>query len=138
MFPHNIGLGVTRDPALVRDVEHIAAQETRTTGPQWAFAPCVCVARDDRWGRTYEPFGEDPRLVREMETAIDGFEGPPGHLSDPDRVLATAKHFARDGLTTYATGSNMHTAGDYPIDRRHAQAPRGQRDAVLLGRRLDR
>ncbi len=53
-----------------------------------------------RWGRTYESFGEDPRLVQEMETAIDGFQGSPGHLSDPDRVLATAKHFAGDGLTT--------------------------------------
>jgi beta-glucosidase len=117
VFPHNIGLGATRDPALVRSVEHVAAEETRTTGPQWAFAPCVCVARDDRWGRTYESFGEDPRLVREMETAIDGFQGPPGHLSDADRVLATAKHFAGDGLTTYGTGSNMHTTGNYPIDQ---------------------
>ena len=117
VFPHNIGLGASRDPALVREVEHVAAQETRTTGPQWAFAPCICVARDDRWGRTYESFGETPSLVREMETAIDGFQGPPGHLSDPDRVLATAKHFAGDGLTTYGTGSNMHTTGNYPIDQ---------------------
>jgi beta-glucosidase len=117
VFPHNIGLGASRDPGLVRDVEHVAAEETRTTGPQWAFAPCICVARDDRWGRTYESFGEDPRLVQEMETAIDGFQGPPGHLSDPDRVLATAKHFAGDGLTTYGTGSNDHTTGNYPIDQ---------------------
>jgi beta-glucosidase len=117
VFPHNIGLGASRDPALVRDVEHVAAEETRTTGPQWAFAPCICVARDDRWGRTYESFGEDPRLVQEMETAIDGFQGPPGHLSDPDRVLATAKHFAGDGLTTYGTGSNSQTTGNYPIDQ---------------------
>ena len=74
VFPHNIGLGATRDPALVRDIEHVAAEETRTTGPQWAFAPCICVARDDRWGRTYESFGEDPGLVARMETAIDGFQ----------------------------------------------------------------
>ena len=117
VFPHDIGLGASRDPALVRDVEHVAAQETRTTGPQWVFAPCICVARDDRWGRTYESFGEDPNLVRMMETAIDGFQGPPGHLSDPDRVMATAKHFAGDGLTTYGTGSNMQTTGTYPIDQ---------------------
>jgi beta-glucosidase len=117
VFPHNIGLGATRDPALVRDVEHVAAEETRTTGPQWVFAPCICVARDDRWGRTYESFGEDPNLVRQMETAIDGFQGPPGHLSNPDRVMATAKHFAGDGLTTYGTGSNMQTTGTYPIDQ---------------------
>ena len=117
VFPHDIGLGATRDPALVRDVEHVAAEETRTTGPQWVFAPCICVARDDRWGRTYESFGETPSLVREMETAIDGFQGPPGHLSNPDRVMATAKHFAGDGLTTYGTGSNMQTTGNYPIDQ---------------------
>jgi beta-glucosidase len=117
VFPHDIGLGASRDPALVRDVEHVAAEETRTTGPQWVFAPCICVARDDRWGRTYESFGEDPSLVKEMETAIDGFQGPPGHLSDPDRVMATAKHFAGDGLTTYGTGSNMQTTGNYPIDQ---------------------
>src|SRR3954454_18664382 len=117
VFPHNIGLGATRDPSLVEAVEHVAAEETRTTGPQWAFAPCICVARDDRWGRTYESFGESPDLVKRMETAIDGFQGPPGHLSDPDRVLATAKHFAGDGLTTYGTGSNMQTTGNYPIDQ---------------------
>jgi beta-glucosidase len=66
VFPHNIGLGATRDPALVRDVEHITASETRSTGPQWTFAPCICAARDDRWGRTYESFSEDPRLVERM------------------------------------------------------------------------
>jgi beta-glucosidase len=117
VFPHNIGLGATRDPALVRRVEHIAASETRSTGPQWAFAPCICVARDDRWGRIYESFGETPALVKRMETAIDGLQGPPGHLSDNTRVLATAKHFAGDGLTRYGTGSNMQTTGDYTIDQ---------------------
>jgi beta-glucosidase len=117
VFPHNIGLGATRDPKLVADVEHIAAEETRSTGPQWAFAPCICAARDDRWGRTYESFSEDPRLVEQMETAIDGFQGKPGQLDRPDRVLATAKHSAGDGLTVYGTGSNNHTTGNYPIDQ---------------------
>jgi beta-glucosidase len=132
VFPHNIGLGASRDPALVRQIEHVAAEETRTTGPQWAFAPCICVARDDRWGRTYESFGEDPRLVARMETAIDGFQGPPGHLSDPDRVLATAKHFAGDGLTTYGTGSNMGTTGTYPIDQGVDQVDRATFDRLAL------
>jgi beta-glucosidase len=112
VFPHNIGLGATRDPDLVRDVEHVTASETRASGPQWTFAPCICAAQDDRWGRTYESFGEDPRLVSEMESAIDGFQGPPGHLADRDRVLATAKHYAGDGDTQYGTGS-----GDYKIDQ---------------------
>jgi beta-glucosidase len=113
VFPHNIGLGATRDPELVREVEHITAEETRASGPQWAFAPCICAARDDRWGRTYESFGEDPDLVIKMETAIDGFQGDGGRdLADRDRVLATAKHYAGDGDTKYGTGS-----GDYKIDQ---------------------
>jgi beta-glucosidase len=112
VFPHNIGLGATRDPALVRDVEHITASETRASGPQWSFAPCICAARDDRWGRTYESFSEDPSLVIQMETAIDGFQGAPGHLGDRDRVLSTAKHYAGDGDTVYGTA-----AGDYQIDQ---------------------
>src|SRR3954453_19489726 len=112
IFPHNIGLGATRDPDLVYDVEHITAEETRAVGPQWSFAPCICAARDDRWGRTYESFSENPNLVIQMETAIDGFQGGLGHLDDNDRVLATAKHYAGDGDTTYGTST-----GDYKIDQ---------------------
>ncbi|MDX6688489.1 MAG: beta-glucosidase [Baekduia sp.] len=112
VFPHNIGLGATRDPGLVREVEHVTADETRASGPQWAFAPCICAARDDRWGRTYESFSEDPSLVIKMETAIDGFQGGPGQLADRDRVLATAKHYAGDGDTQYGTGSS-----GYKIDQ---------------------
>jgi beta-glucosidase len=113
VFPHNIGLGATRNPALVRKVEHITAEETRASGPNWAFAPCLCAARDDRWGRTYESFSEDPDLVIKMETAIDGFQGKrASQLADPDRVLASAKHFAGDGDTEYGTGS-----GTYKIDQ---------------------
>jgi beta-glucosidase len=137
VFPHNIGLGATRDPDLVREVEHVAASETRSTGPQWVFAPCICVARDDRWGRTYESFGETPGLVEEMETAIDGFQGPPGHLSDNDRVLATAKHFAGDGLTTYGTGSNRQQTGNYPIDQGVDQVDHPTFDRLALAPYVD-
>lgn len=112
IFPHNIGLGATRDPDLVREIAHITASETRATGPQWTFAPSICAAQDDRWGRTYECFGENTKLVMEMGTAIDGYQGPPGHLDDRDRVLATAKHFAGDGATYYGTGE-----GEYTIDQ---------------------
>ena len=83
VFPHNIGLGASRDPKLVEKIEHITAEETRASGPQWVFAPCICVARDDRWGRTYESFGETPALVESMETAIDGFQGGPGSSTTP-------------------------------------------------------
>lgn len=112
VFPHNIGLGATGDPALVRHIQRITAEETRATGPQWTFAPCICAARDDRWGRTYESFSEHPGLVVRMESSIDGFQGPPGHLGDRDRVLATAKHYAGDGDTEYGTAT-----GDYKIDQ---------------------
>ena len=119
VFPHNIGLGATRDPALVRDVEHIAAEETRATGPQWAFAPCICAARDDRWGRTYESFGEDPRLVEQMETAIDGFQGPPGQL---DRPRPRARD--REALRRRRRHHVRHRAtGDYTIDQGVDRSP---------------
>jgi beta-glucosidase len=112
VFPHNIGLGATRNPDLVRKIAHITAEETRASGPQWTFAPCICAARDDRWGRTYESFSEDPGLVIRMESAIDGYQGRPPRLTAPDRVLATAKHYAGDGDTEYGTA-----AGDYTIDQ---------------------
>ena len=128
IFPHNVGLGSTRDPALVEKVEHVTATETRATGPQWAFAPCLCVARDTRWGRSYESFGEDPSLVIAMETSIDGLQGPAASgLAKPDRVLASAKHFAGDGLTTYGTGS-----GDYTIDQGVDQVSRADFDRLAL------
>ena len=128
VFPHNIGLGATRDPDLVERIGHITAEETRATGPQWAFAPCVCVARDDRWGRTYESFGEDPKLVTRMETAIDGLQGTDVRdLAKPDRVLATAKHFAGDGLTAYGTGE-----GDYTVDQGIDQVSREEFDRLAL------
>jgi beta-glucosidase len=113
IFPHNIGLGATRDPALVREVAHLTAVETRASGPQWSFAPCICVARDLRWGRTYESFGEDPALVTAMTTAVEGLQGPRGtRLADADRVLASAKHYAGDGDTEYGSST-----GDYRIDQ---------------------
>jgi beta-glucosidase len=114
IFPHNIGLGSTRDPALVEQVYHATAVEMRATGIPWDFAPCVCVARDERWGRTYESFSEDPFLVIRMETAVDGLQGRGGRqLDDPDRVLATVKHYAGDGDTEYGTS----TTDSYTIDQ---------------------
>jgi beta-glucosidase len=128
VFPHNIGLGATRDPALVERVEQVTAAETRPTGPQEVFAPCVCVARDIRWGRSYESFGEDPALVVSMETAIDGFQGPQAsQIAQPDRVLATAKHYAGDGDTTYGT-----SVGAYRIDQGIAVTSRPDFDRLAL------
>jgi beta-glucosidase len=127
VFPHNIGLGATRDPRLLQQIGHITAKETRASGPNWSFAPCVCVAREDRWGRTYESFGESPRLVKQLETVIDGLQGRPGQLDRPDRVLATAKHYAGDGLTTYGTPE-----GDYTVDQGISQVSRAEFDELAL------
>lgn len=104
VFPHNIGLGATRDAALVEEIGRITALETRATGIQWAFAPCVAVVRDERWGRHYEGFSEEPKLVAELgAAAVRGLQGD--DLSDPNRLAACAKHFAGDGGTTYGTGT---------------------------------
>jgi beta-glucosidase len=100
VFPHDIALGATRDAKLVEEVERITAEEVRATGIQWAFSPCVAVARDERWGRSYESFSEDPALVAEMgAAAVRGFQG--GDLRDPLRVLGCAKHYVGDGGTAW-------------------------------------
>jgi beta-glucosidase len=102
IFPHNIGLGCTRNPKLVEEAARITAIEVRATGINWAFAPCVAVPRDERWGRSYEGFGETPELARMLGgAAVRGFQG--SDLSNPLSVLACAKHFAGDGGTTYGT-----------------------------------
>ena len=104
IFPHNIGLGCTRNPDLVEQIGRITAQEMRATGIHWTFAPCITVPRDERWGRTYEGFSEDPALVTELgAAAVRGLQG--ADLSAPDAVAACAKHFAGDGGTVLGTSS---------------------------------
>jgi beta-glucosidase len=104
IFPHNIGLGATRDPALVQEIAAITAQEAKATGIPWVFAPAFSVARDQRWGRTYESFGEDPALVSTMTTSVVGYQGAGSSL--PNKVLASAKHFLGDGAAVWGTGMN--------------------------------
>ncbi len=117
VFPHNIGLGCTRNAALVAKIGHITAEEVRATGINWAFAPCVTVPQDERWGRTYEGFSEDPRLVKTLgEAAVHGLQG--ASLSDPLSVLACAKHYVGDGGTTFgsAKGGKGLDQGDTRVD----------------------
>lgn len=101
IFPHNIGLGAAHDPALVRRIGAATAEEMTGTGVDWDFAPCVCVARNDRWGRTYESFGEVPELPSANTTLIEGLQGR--RLGGPTSVLATAKHYVGDGGTQDGT-----------------------------------
>ncbi|GAB3233338.1 glycoside hydrolase family 3 N-terminal domain-containing protein [Glycomyces halotolerans] len=103
IFPHNIGLGATGDPELAARAAAITAIETRVTGVHWTFSPCLCVARDSRWGRTYEAFGEDPALVSDMAATVAGYQGE--DLSADTSVLATAKHYVGDGGTTFGSST---------------------------------
>jgi len=101
LFPHNIGLGAANNPDLVEKIAHITAKEVMATGIDWVFAPTVAVVRDDRWGRTYESYSEDPAIVREYAASVvKGLQGSADKdfLSD-QRVISTVKHFVGDGGT---------------------------------------
>ena len=97
IFPHNIGLGAANDPELVRQIGEATAVEIRATGPRWTFAPCLAVARNERWGRTYESPGEHPALALTMARLVTALQG---ETITQASVLATAKHYVGDGGTT--------------------------------------
>ena len=99
IFPHNIGLGCTRNPELVRACARITALEVSATGIDWTFSPCVTVPQNERWGRTYEGFGEEAEWVSTLSAAaVTGYQGD--SLADSGSILACAKHFIADGGTT--------------------------------------
>jgi beta-glucosidase len=130
LFPHNIGLGAMRDPELMHRIAEVTAIETAVIGIPWTFAPTVAVARDDRWGRTYEAYAEDPEIVRtyavEVVLGLQGTPGSDGHL-DESRVLATAKHFLGDGGTRDGIDQ-----GDTLVDERELYRLHGQAYATAL------
>jgi len=98
VFPHNIGLGATRNPEIAEKAGEIAAEEVSATGIKWTFAPCIAVPRDERWGRTYEGFGETPELASMFAPAVvRGLQSE--KLGAPDSIIACAKHFVADGAT---------------------------------------
>jgi beta-glucosidase len=102
IFPQNIGLGAMRDPDVIRRIGAVTAQEMAVTGIDWDFSPTLAVVRDDRWGRTYESFSEDPSIVKSYAGAmVEGLQGTPGtrQFLGAGKVLATAKHFVGDGGT---------------------------------------
>jgi beta-glucosidase len=117
VFPHNIGLGAARNPQLIRRIGEVTARESAAVGIDWAFGPTVAVVRDDRWGRTYEGYSEDPEIVaayaRELVT---GLQGPPAAWPPlPNgRVAGSAKHFIGDGGTENGKdqGDNRQSEAD--------------------------
>lgn len=118
IFPHNIGLGATGDPDLVRRVAQATAAEMAATNIRWNYAPVVAVVQDIRWGRTYESFSENTDLVTQLGVAyIEGLQGD--SLSDYMSVLATPKHYIGDGGTAWGSSPNpsyMIDQGDLQVD----------------------
>lgn len=119
LFPHNIGLGAAHEPALVQRIGESVGRAVRATGLRWTFAPTLAVARDDRWGRTYESFSEDPALVRAYAGAY--VSGLQGDLSGPTHILATAKHFIGDGGTERGTDQGVNAASRLDMINLHGQ-----------------
>jgi beta-glucosidase len=126
IFPHNVGLGATRDPNLIRKIGEVTAREVRATGLDWSFGPTLAVVQDIRWGRSYESYSEDPQVVREYASAmLLGLQGTPGtpQFLDAYHVIASPKHFVGDGgtggkdqgdnLSSEADLRDIHAAG-YP------------------------
>lgn len=127
IFPHHIGMGATHDTALITQAEQVTRDEVLGTGARWTFAPCLCVAQDDRWGREYESYSEVAADAQaDGAAAIIGFQGPNGTLGATN-ILATAKHFVGDGHTKFGTGS-----GTYLLDQGDAQITEAVLDAVDL------
>ncbi|MDN3651600.1 exo 1,3/1,4-beta-D-glucan glucohydrolase [Thalassotalea ponticola] len=123
LFPHNIGLGAANNPELIEKIAAVTATEVMVTGIDWVFAPTVAVVRDDRWGRTYEGYSEDPDIVREYSASI--VKGLQGHadgdfLSDK-RVISTVKHFIGDGGTVKGDDQGDNIASEQELFDIHAQ-----------------
>ena len=120
ILPHNIGLGATRDPDLVRRVGRVTALETSAVGVRWDFAPAVSVPQDIRWGRAFEGYSQDTAIVSELATAfLTGLQGD--SLSEPTSVLACIKHYVADGATTWGTSKRVDRAA-LQIDQTLANA----------------
>jgi beta-glucosidase len=120
LFPHNVGLGATHDPELIRRIGEVTAAEVRATGMDWSFSPTIAVARDDRWGRSYESYSEDPKIVTQYAAAmIRGLQGEGRSFLDKDHVIATAKHFLGDGSTDGGRDQGDSTATEADLARLH-------------------
>ena len=123
LFPHNIGLGATNNPELIENIAAITAKEVLATGIDWVFAPTVAVVQDDRWGRTYEGYSENPELVKSYASAVvSGLQGKLGKdfLSER-RVISTVKHFVGDGGTIKGDDQGNNISSEEVLFNIHAQ-----------------
>ena len=119
MFPHNIGLGAARDPELVKAIGAATGKAVRATGIAWVFGPTVAVVRDDRWGRTYESFSEDPQLVRRLSGPyVTGLQGA---LKDDANAIASIKHYMADGGTEFGINMGVAKVSERDMMNIHAQ-----------------
>jgi beta-glucosidase len=135
LFPHNIGLGAMRDAKLLRRIGEISAHESAAVGVDWAFAPTLAVPQDDRWGRTYEGYAENPTLVREYaEQMVLGLQGEPGvgRLAQRGLVAASAKHFLGDGGTTDGIDQGDAAFSEDELIRVHAPGYQAAIDAGVM------
>lgn len=113
IFPHNVGLGAANNPALMKEIGRVTADEVRATGIQWDFAPTIAVSQDHRWGRSYESFSEDPAIAGKLGRALlEGLQQVPSGGGAP--ILGCAKHFAGDGGTSWGTGKPRDSAPTTP------------------------
>lgn len=123
IFPHNIGLGMAGNPDMMYDIGRATALQMLATGLDWTFAPTIAVARNDRWGRTYESYSESPELVAAYAPRIiEGIQGKAGTVEflGPDRMIATAKHFIGDGGTLDGVDQGDNVATEQELRTIHA------------------
>ncbi|MDE0878100.1 MAG: glycoside hydrolase family 3 C-terminal domain-containing protein [Sphingomonas bacterium] len=132
LFPHNIGLGAMRDPALIRRIGAATAAETAAAGIDWAFGPTLAVPQDDRWGRAYEGYSEDPAVVESYAGAmVEGLQGAPGQWGiQRGHVAASVKHFLGDGGTKDGIDQGDTQVDEATLIRVHDA---GYPDAVRAG-----
>ncbi|MDE0037953.1 MAG: glycoside hydrolase family 3 protein [Gammaproteobacteria bacterium] len=133
VFPHNIGLGAARDGDLMEAIAVATAQEVAATGIDWTFAPTLAVARDDRWGRTYESYAEHPDVAVDYASrVVTGLQGVPGEAGflGPGRILATGKHFLGEGHTTDGRDQGDVACTEETLRDLHA---RGHQAAIAAG-----
>lgn len=116
IFPHNIGLGATRNEKLVEEIAKITAIEVQATGFNWTFSPCIAIPYNEKWGRVYEAFSESTDVTSKM--AVASVKGLQGNLADKETIMATAKHFVGDGATDFGVEGGITTLTENEVSER--------------------